>query len=170
MSLGGAWRRPGSRPDRVAGSERARRREKGPPRAGNARVRRGMIQSAWRFLIFQKESALAQWHRSQWPLTGKARYKPAPAQAGVYKARNILERLPKPVHACVRKVLRQASELDDADNAERLISNLARRLGQPAPRGAASILEGLDEILTVIRLGLPAEIRRSWPAPTSSKR
>jgi len=38
-----------------------RRREKGLARAGNARVRRGMIQLAWRFLKFQKDSALAQW-------------------------------------------------------------------------------------------------------------
>jgi transposase len=36
-----------------------RRREKGLARAGNARVRRGMIQLAWRFLRFQKGSALA---------------------------------------------------------------------------------------------------------------
>jgi transposase len=31
-----------------------KRREKGLARSGNARVRRGMIQLAWRFLIFQK--------------------------------------------------------------------------------------------------------------------
>ena len=43
----------------------ARRREKGLARAGNARVRRGMIQLAWRFLIFQKDSALAQWYRQR---------------------------------------------------------------------------------------------------------
>jgi transposase len=43
----------------------ARRREKGLARAGNARVRRGMIQLAWRFLMFQKNSALAQWYRRQ---------------------------------------------------------------------------------------------------------
>ena len=47
-----------------------RRREKGLARAGNARVRRGMIQLAWRFLMFQKESALAQWYRS---VTNEAR-------------------------------------------------------------------------------------------------
>jgi transposase len=41
----------------------ARRREKGLARAGNARVRRGMIQLAWRFLKFQKHSALAQWYQ-----------------------------------------------------------------------------------------------------------
>ena len=42
-----------------------RRREKGLARAGNARVRRGMIQLAWRFLQFQKDSTLAQWYRAQ---------------------------------------------------------------------------------------------------------
>ena len=31
-----------------------KRREKGLARSGNARVRRGMIQLAWRFLMFQK--------------------------------------------------------------------------------------------------------------------
>ena len=42
-----------------------RRREKGLARAGNARVRRGMIQLAWRFLRFQKDSVLAQWFRAR---------------------------------------------------------------------------------------------------------
>lgn len=38
-----------------------RRREKGLARAGNARVRYGMILLAWRFLQFQRDSALARW-------------------------------------------------------------------------------------------------------------
>src|SRR6202795_988395 len=42
-----------------------KRREKGLSRAGNARVRRGLIQLAWRFLMFQKNSALAQWYRTR---------------------------------------------------------------------------------------------------------
>ena len=42
-----------------------KRREKGLARAGNARVRRGMIQLAWRFLKFQKGSTLAQWYRAR---------------------------------------------------------------------------------------------------------
>jgi transposase len=41
----------------------SKRREKGLAKAGNARVRRGMIQLAWRFLMFQKNSELAQWYR-----------------------------------------------------------------------------------------------------------
>ena len=43
----------------------SKRREKGLAKAGNARVRRGMIQLAWRFLLFQKNSALAQWYRTR---------------------------------------------------------------------------------------------------------
>jgi transposase len=42
-----------------------RRREKGLARAGNGRVRRGMIQLAWRFLIFQKDSRLVRWFRER---------------------------------------------------------------------------------------------------------
>src|SRR5262249_17349271 len=38
-----------------------KRREKGLSQSGNARVRRGMVLLAWRFLQFQKDSALAQW-------------------------------------------------------------------------------------------------------------
>lgn len=79
----------------------------------------------------------------------------------IHKARNIMERLPKPLHASVRRVLRQAWELHDAEKAEKLIRNLATRLERHAPGVSASILEGLDEILTVTRLGLPAQLRRS---------
>jgi len=43
----------------------AKRREKGLARAGNARVRLGMIQLAWRFLWLQKDSALAKWYRQR---------------------------------------------------------------------------------------------------------
>ena len=42
-----------------------KRREKGLARAGNARVRRGMVQLAWRFLKFQPNSALAKWYQAR---------------------------------------------------------------------------------------------------------
>ncbi len=79
----------------------------------------------------------------------------------IHKARNITERLPKSLHASVRRTLRQAWEFDDADKAEKLIRNLARRLEREAPGVSASILEGLDESLTVTRLRLPIQLRRS---------
>src|SRR6266487_3590714 len=84
-----------------------------------------------------------------------------PRQRPTLQARNIRERLPKSLHASVRRVLRQAWELDDAAKAERLLRNLAQRLERDWSGVAASILEGIDEILTVSRLGLPKELRRS---------
>ena len=51
----------------------SKRREKGLAKAGNARVRRSMIQLAWRFLLFQKDSALAQWFRTRTEGTSGAR-------------------------------------------------------------------------------------------------
>jgi putative transposase len=76
------------------------------------------------------------------------------------KARNIMGRVAPALHASVRRVLRQAWEMEDAEQAEKLIRNLARRLERDAPGVSQTLLEGLDEILTVIRLGLPTELRR----------
>jgi transposase len=42
-----------------------RRREKGLARTGNRRARHGMIQLAWRFLLYQKDSALSVWFRTR---------------------------------------------------------------------------------------------------------
>ena len=51
----------------------SKRREKGHAKAGNARVRRGMIQLAWRFLLHQKDSALTQWYRARTASAGRKR-------------------------------------------------------------------------------------------------
>jgi transposase-like protein len=79
----------------------------------------------------------------------------------VHKGRNIVERLDRSLHAGVKKVLRQAWDSATAEQAERVLRNLARRLDHDAPGVSASILEGLDEMLTVIRIGLPDQLRRS---------
>ena len=79
----------------------------------------------------------------------------------IHKARNITDRLAPRHHASVRRALKQAWELDDADKAERPMRNLVRRFEQEAPDVSRSLLEGLDEILTVVRRGLPLELRRS---------
>jgi transposase len=50
----------------------SKRREKGLARAGNARVRRGMIQLAWRWLMFQKDSPLTQWYLARTAGAGQA--------------------------------------------------------------------------------------------------
>ena len=43
----------------------SKRREKGIGKAGNPRGRRGMIQLAWRFLMFQPDAALVRWYRER---------------------------------------------------------------------------------------------------------
>jgi len=48
----------------------SKRRDKGLAKSGNARVRRGLVQLAWRFLLFQKDSALAQWYRARTGVQG----------------------------------------------------------------------------------------------------
>jgi putative transposase len=124
-------------------------------------VERGLDPAVCRLFIVDGAKALTKAVRSTF-----GRHTPI-QRCQIHKARNVIERLPKPLHASVRKALRQAWELDDADQAERLLRNLARRLEQEAPGVAASILEGLDEMLTVNRLGLPAQLRRSLACTNS---
>ncbi len=118
-------------------------------------VGRGLDPAVCRLFIIDGAKALSKAIRNTF-----GRHTPI-QRCQVHKARNITERLAKPLHASVRKALRQAWELDDADKAEKLIKNLARRLEREAPGVSASILEGIDEILTVVRLKLPLELRRS---------
>jgi len=118
-------------------------------------IERGLDPKVCRLFIIDGAKALIKTIRQTF-----GRHTPI-QRCQVHKARNILERLPRSLHASVRIALRQAWERDDADKAERLIRNLARRLEQQAPGVTVSLLEGLDEILTVIRLGLPAALRRS---------
>lgn len=118
-------------------------------------VERGLDPGVARLFIVDGAKALSKAIRATFGKTV------AIQRCQIHKARNIMDRLPKELHATTRRALRQAWELDDADKAEKLIRNLARRLDQDRPGVAASILEGLDEILTVVRLKLPMELRRS---------
>ena len=118
-------------------------------------IARGLDPAIPRLFIIDGSKALAKAIRRSF-----GRHTPI-QRCQVHKARNIMERLPKALHASVRRTLRQAWELDDAEKAEKLIRNLAQRLERDAPGVSASILEGLDEILTVTRLGLPTQLRRS---------
>src|SRR3977135_1172029 len=118
-------------------------------------IERGLDPAVPRLFIIDGSKALAKAIRRSF-----GRHTPI-QRCQIHKARNIMERLTPALHASVRRALRQAWELDDAAKAEKLIRNLAQRLERDAPGVCASILEGLDEILTVTRLGLPAELRRS---------
>jgi putative transposase len=100
-------------------------------------IERGLDRKVCRLFIVDGAKALSK-------AIGQTFGAPTPIQpCQIHKARNVVERLPKSLHASVRNALRQAWELDDADKAERLLRNLARRLEHEAP-GVAAI--GRDAI------------------------
>ena len=79
----------------------------------------------------------------------------------VHKWRNVIGHLPERLHASVGKALRDAWNLDSADRAARVLKRLAGSLEHDHPGAAASIREGLDETLTVQRLGLTGALQRT---------
>jgi transposase-like protein len=79
----------------------------------------------------------------------------------VHKRRNVLEALPERLRASVGAAISEAYQSGDAERAKRMLLNLARRLQREHPGAAASLREGLDETLTVARLGLPYRLARS---------
>ena len=77
-----------------------------------------------------------------------------------HKKRNVTEALPERLRATVRSAMSQAYATRDPRRARRLLDNLARRLEHQHPGAAASLREGLEETLTVMRLGLPENLER----------
>jgi transposase-like protein len=77
-----------------------------------------------------------------------------------HKKRNVSDALPERLRASVRTTMNQAYATHDAQRARRLLDNLARRLEDQHPGAAASLREGLDETLTVMRLSLPDSLDR----------
>lgn len=77
-----------------------------------------------------------------------------------HKARNVTDQLPEEMRPSVRQALRDAYGADDAARAKRMLGNLVRRLRDAHPGAASSLEEGLDETLTVKRLGLPSKLER----------
>jgi putative transposase len=77
-----------------------------------------------------------------------------------HKKRNVSDALPERLRAPIRSAMNQAYATRDAGRARRLLDNLARRLEHQHPGAAASLREGLEETLTVMRLGLPENLER----------
>jgi len=72
----------------------------------------------------------------------------------------VSDALPERLRASIRSAMNQAYATRDAGRARRLLDNLARRLEYQHPGAAASLREGLEETLTVMRLGLPENLER----------
>jgi putative transposase len=75
----------------------------------------------------------------------------------IHKQRNLLGHLPEAERRWVKRKLSEAWALSDADAAERRLRELARALEAKRPGAAASLREGLEETLTITRLGLSVD-------------
>ena len=76
-----------------------------------------------------------------------------------HKIRNVLGHLPKEQHDQARATLKAAWKLD-ADEGMAKIEQYASWLQRDWPSAAASLREGLAEMFTINRLGLPSSLRR----------
>lgn len=79
----------------------------------------------------------------------------------VHRRRNVLEHLPETMRPRVRRVLDDAYGLTDAALAKRRLLQLAAGLEHAQPGAAASLREGLDETLTLQRLGITGALYRT---------
>jgi putative transposase len=78
-----------------------------------------------------------------------------------HKRRNVLDHLPEDLHASVNRALRDAWQTHDAALAQRQLERLANSLSKNHPGAAASLREGLQETLTLIRLGIDGALYRT---------
>jgi putative transposase len=78
-----------------------------------------------------------------------------------HKERNVLDHLPERDRPPVKHRLRQAWALDDHAAALERLTALAGELERSYPGAAASLREGLEETLTVTRLGVRGALRKT---------
>jgi transposase-like protein len=79
----------------------------------------------------------------------------------VHKLRNVLEHLPERLRPSVGKAMHQAWSAADPKLARRQLERLAASLDKQHPSAAASLREGLDETLTLQRLGIRGALYRT---------
>jgi putative transposase len=87
--------------------------------------------------------------------------KPVIQRCQLHKIRNVRDKLPQRLRSGVERRMRTAYHADSALAAEALLNALARELDKTHPGAAASLREGMDETLTVLRLGVPPTLART---------
>ena len=74
---------------------------------------------------------------------------------------NVKDHLPQRLRSSVGRRMTDAYHADSALEAEAALLALAKELDRTHPGAAASLREGLDETLTVLRLGVPPTLART---------
>lgn len=79
----------------------------------------------------------------------------------LHKVRNVKDHLPQRLRTIVGRRMTDAYHAGSALEAEAALLALAKELDRTHPSAAASLREGLDETLTVLRLGVPPTLART---------
>ena len=88
--------------------------------------------------------------------------RPVLARCQLHKIRNVQDKLPQKMRQVVAARMRRAYHADSALAAEAELTALANELDRTHPGAAASLREGMAETLTVLRLGLPPTLARTF--------
>ncbi|MGC2409295.1 MAG: IS256 family transposase [Methyloceanibacter sp.] len=78
-----------------------------------------------------------------------------------HKKRNVTDALPKPMRNPIRQFLNRAYASGDVERIAKLLEQQARKFHHAHPGAAAALREGLEETLTVTRLGVPEQLQRA---------
>src|ERR1700750_3099754 len=88
--------------------------------------------------------------------------RPVVGRCQLHKIRNVEDKLPQKMRQVVAARMRRAYHADSALAAEAELTALANELDRTHPGAAASLREGMAETLTVLRLGLPPTLARTF--------
>jgi len=79
----------------------------------------------------------------------------------VHKKRNVIDHVPEEYKADVKRKLQKAYAMVEYDAAKKALDSLHRELMHINPSAARSLAEGMEETLTVHRLRVPQQLRRT---------
>jgi putative transposase len=79
----------------------------------------------------------------------------------VHKRRNVEDHLPESMKKQASRTMMTAYRCGNHERAKRMLNALARQFDKKYPSAAASLREGLDETLTMMRFELPAGLERT---------
>jgi putative transposase len=118
-------------------------------------VERGLDFSTPRLYVLDGGKALAAAVRKQ---AGEAAFI---QRCQVHKKRNVVDHLPDEHKADVRRKMQNAYAMADYADAKRALDRLHRELMDLNPSAARSLEEGMEETLTVHKLRVPDQLRRT---------
>jgi putative transposase len=118
-------------------------------------VERGLDFSTPRLYILDGGKAL---HAAVRRHTGEAGFI---QRCQVHKKRNVVDHLPDEFKADIRRKMRNAYAMVDYSDAKRALDQLHRELMDLNPSAARSLEEGMEETLTVHKLRVPDQLRRT---------